>query len=526
MSVALSQVLAVVAGAGVTVDGATAVVPAGDARAVDGANRGAPTADGANGGLPGGAVGTRLDDVEVRGVQHDSRRVGPGDLFVAWAGAAHDGHEHVAAAGAAGAAAALVERPVSDAGLPQVRVGNARLAAAVAAGFVAGSPWNAMRTVAVTGTNGKTSVALLLRGLLARRAPAAAVGTLGVIGADGQVLDGTTGLTTPGPVQIAGWLADLARSGVAAVALEASSHALDQHRLDGIRFDVAAFTNLTRDHLDYHGSRDRYLAAKARLLELGKDDATAVVNADDPAWREMRTRGPVLTYGTAADADVRARGVRLSSTGSTFDLERGGRRASVAFPLPGGFNVSNALCAAACALALGWELEEVARGLSRSAPVPGRLERIVTEPFEVLVDFAHTPDALEQALKALRPLVSGKLIAVLGAGGDRDPAKRPMMGAAAARWADVAVLTSDNPRTEDPAKIVAEVAAGAASSPRKVEIVDRREAIRWALDAAEPGDAVLLAGKGHETCQEVGDEKLPFDERAIVAELLTRERGA
>lgn len=517
MSVALSEVLAAVAGAGVTVGAGSVGVSGGAAANANGASAG---------GASRAAASALLDGLEVRGVQHDSRRVGPGDLFVAWAGTSHDGHEHVAAAGAAGAAAALVERPVPGAALPQVQVDNARLAAAAAAGFVAGSPWNAMRTVAVTGTNGKTSVALLLRGLLARKEPAAAVGTLGVIGADGRVLNGTSGLTTPGPVQIAAWLADLARSGVAAVALEASSHALDQHRLDGVRFDVVAFTNLTRDHLDYHGSRDRYLAAKARLLELGKDGATAVINADDHAWRELRARGPVLTYGAAADADVAARGVRLSATGSTFDLVRGGRRAPVAFPLPGGFNVSNALCAATCALALGWELEEAAQGLSRSTPVPGRMERIATEPFEVLVDFAHTPDALEQALKALRPLVSGKLVVVVGAGGDRDPAKRPMMGDAASRWADVAVLTSDNPRTEDPAKIVAEVSAGAASSARKVEIVDRREAIRWALDAAEPGDAVLLAGKGHETCQVVGEEELPFDERAIVAELLAGEDGA
>lgn len=502
MSVALSEVVAAVERAGVTVDDPT-------------------TSDEA----PGGADGPRHDDVEVRGVQHDSRRVGPGDLFVAWAGAAHDAHEHVAAAGAAGAAAALVERRVPGAGLPQMQVDNARLAAAAAAGFVAGSPWKTMQTAAVTGTNGKTSVALLLRGVLASKGPAAAVGTLGVIGADGRSWAGTEGLTTPGPVQLAGWLAELARSHVAAVVMEASSHALDQHRMDGVRFNVAAFTNLTRDHLDYHGSRERYWAAKARLLELGKDDAAAVVNADDPAWRGLPTPGRVVTYGTAADADVAARGVRLAATGSAFDLEHKGRRAPVAFPLPGGFNVSNALCAGACALALGWELEEVAEELSRAAPVPGRMERIVDEPFKVLVDFAHTPDALEQALKALRPLVSGKLIVVFGAGGDRDPAKRPMMGAAVARWAELSVVTSDNPRTEDPAKIVAQVAAGAASASRKVEIVDRREAIRWALDAAEPGDAVLLAGKGHETYQEVGEEQLPFDERAIVGEMLAREAG-
>ena len=478
------------------------------------------------GGVTGAADEARLGGVEVRSVQHDSRRVAPGDLFVAWAGGAHDAHEYVPGAAEAGAVAAVVERPVPGAALPQVQVDNARLAAAAAAGFVAGSPWKAMRTVGVTGTNGKTSTALLLRGLLAGKAPAAAVGTLGVVGPDGRTLDGTTGLTTPGPVQLAGWLSGLARSGAAAVVMEASSHALDQYRLDGVRFDVTAFTNLTRDHLDYHGTWERYLAAKARLLTLAKEGGTAVLNADDPAWRALRPRGPVLSYGVAADADVGARRVSLSAAGTTFDLERRGRRVPVALPLPGAFNVSNALCAAACALALGWEMEAVASGLSQAAPVRGRLERIAEEPCDVLVDFAHTPDALEQALKALRPLASGKLIVVFGAGGDRDPAKRPMMGAAAARWADIAVVTSDNPRTEDPAKIVAQVSAGAPSQRRKVEIVDRREAIRWALDTAGPGDVVLLAGKGHETYQEVGAEKLPFDERSIVVELLGSGGGS
>lgn len=468
------------------------------------------------------------DALTIEGVQQDSRRVVPGDLFVAWAGAAHDAHDYVAAAARSGAAAAVVERPVPDAGLPQVHVDNARLAAAAAAGFAAGSPWPQMRVAAVTGTNGKTTTSVLLRAVLEQAAPAAAIGTLGVTGPDGQTQEGTAGLTTPGPVRLAEWMSSLERSGVKAVVLEASSHALDQFRLDGVRFDATAFTNLTQDHLDYHGTPERYLAAKARLLELRKDGGTAVVNADDPAWDALRPQAPVLTYGLAPEADVTARNVRLLACGSAFDLEWRGRRTPVTLRLPGAFNVSNALCAAACALALGGSPEQAARGLAAARPVPGRLERIAESPFPVFVDFAHTPDALEQVLKALRPLVSGRLIAVFGAGGDRDPAKRPLMGAAVARWADLAIVTSDNPRTEDPSAIVAQVsegttAGGRASGARRcrvVEIVDRREAIHRALDAAGRGDAVLLAGKGHERYQEVGAQRLPFDERRIVADLL------
>ena len=458
--------------------------------------------------------------LKVSGVQQDSRVVEPGDLFVAWSGSAHDAHDYLAGAVAAGATAAIVERPVPEAHVPQVQVDNARLAAAIVSGFVAGSPWRRLRTVGVTGTNGKTTTALLLRGLLDREAPAAAIGTLGVVGPGGRAEDDTAGLTTPGPVKITEWMAAMARSGVSGVVVESSSHALDQFRLDGVRFDVTAFTNLTRDHLDYHGSRERYFAAKARLLELGKEGATAVINADDPAWSALRPASPVITYGLGPGADLRAANVRPSSRGSSFDLVWKGASFPVALPLPGGFNVSNALCAAACAIALGQPLGTVAEGLAGASPVPGRLECVAREPFDVFVDFAHTPDALEQVLRTMRPLVAGRLIVVFGAGGDRDPAKRPEMGTAVSRYADIAVVTSDNPRTEDPAAIVAQVSAGVTATIA-VDIVDRRAAIHWALDAAKPGDAVVLAGKGHETYQVIGTRKRPFDERRIVLDHLS-----
>ncbi len=463
-----------------------------------------------------------LERVRIRRVRNDSRQVRRGDLFVAWRGAAHDAHDHLGAATEAGAAAAIVERPAGPARLPRIQVDNARRAAAVAADFVAGSPSRALRLAGITGTNGKTTTALLLRGLLAGDGPAAAIGTLGVVGAEGRVAPGTEGLTTPGPVELANRLAALVRRGVRSVVLETSSHALDQLRLDGLRFDVTAFTNLTRDHLDYHGSFERYLAAKARLLELGKPGAVAVVNADDPAWASLRPTGPVLRYGMTRGAAVTAEKVELTSRSSRFILVAEGRRLPVHLPLAGDFNISNALCAAACALALGHDPAAVARGLDAAQSVPGRLQRLARDPFDVFVDFAHTPDALEKLLRTLRPLVSGRLIVVFGAGGDRDPTKRAPMGAAVARHADLAVITSDNPRTEDPAAIVAEVAAGvtgldsAKRRAERVEIVDRREAIVWALGRAGPGDLVLLAGKGHEEYQVVGDEKRPFSEREIV----------
>lgn len=475
-----------------------------------------------------------LAQLTVRTVQQDSRAVGAGDLFVAWDGAASNAHDFLGAVANQGATAAVVERLVEGTALPQIVVENARLAAAVAAGYVAGAPWPGLSVVGVTGTNGKTTTAWLVRELMGQEKQAAAIGTLGTIGADGQ-LSGEAGLTTPGPVEVAETISGLVGAGVTQVVLEASSHALEQFRLDGVRFDVAAFSNLTQDHLDYHGTWECYLAAKARLLDLLKVGGTAVVNADDSAWQSLRPwDGPVIRYGWAEAGeapDLWARNVCLSAEGSRFELHWRGKSAPVRLPLSGGFNVSNALAAAGCALALGRSLEAVASDLGAVRPVPGRVEPVVQDPFDVLLDFAHTPDALEQVLKALRPLVKSRgdesrdgknrLIVVFGAGGDRDPAKRPQMGAAVARYADLAVVTSDNPRTEDPQKIVSQVRAGMNGADiEMMEIVDRKEAIHQALDAAEPGDMVLLAGKGHERYQVVGIQKQPFDERRIVAEHL------
>ncbi len=467
------------------------------------------------------AAGVRVDSpvpetLSVSHVRQDSRTVASGDLFVAWRGDSHDGHDFLADAARAGAVAALVEREVAEVELPQVIVDNVRLAGAVAADRVAGSPWKVMTTVGVTGTNGKTTTAFLARHVLSRKGPAAAIGTLGLVGPDGLRDPSTEGLTTPGFERVSDWLTQLRDTGVRHVLLEASSHALAQYRLDALRFDVVVYTNLTRDHLDYHRDWHGYLAAKRRLVSLSKAGGTVVYNADVPSWVGLPISGARLSYGFDTPADVAATGIVLTAEGAAFSLDYRGASAAVRLPLLGRFNVENALAAASVGLALEMELAEVADALSSAPQIPGRLERVLSVPFDVLIDFAHTADALDRVLQTLRPLVEGRLIVVFGAGGDRDRAKRPRMGEAVSRYADVAVVTSDNPRTEDPEAIVAEVAAGVSGRANRVELVDRREAIHWAIGEAAPGDMVVLAGKGHESYQVVGTEKRPFDERRIV----------
>jgi UDP-N-acetylmuramoyl-L-alanyl-D-glutamate--2,6-diaminopimelate ligase len=460
------------------------------------------------------------DDVEISGVSQDSRTVEPGDLFLAWCGAEWDAHDFVASAAAAGAAAVVVERHVPDVALPQVRVSDGRRAAALAADTVFGSPWRDLFTVGVTGTNGKTTTALITRHLLNAEGSAVALGTLGLVEPGGNVREGTEGLTTPGPVSMSRWLHDLASEGVTSVVLEASSHALDQKRLDGVQVDVAVFTNLTRDHLDYHGDMTSYLEAKSHLLNLLKDDGLVVVNAGDAHWTSLPIEGrQSMTYGVDVPADLRAEAIETRPHGTKCRLATEFEDADLELPLLGRFNVENALAAASVGRASGMSLEKIARRLASVPQVPGRLEIVVSEPFSVLIDFAHTPDALRRVLSMLRSVVSGRLIVLFGAGGDRDPVKRAEMGAEVARAADVAVVTSDNPRTEDPDTIIDGIVMGMTGFSYE-RVTDRREAIRHALSQAEPGDLVLLAGKGHELYQVIGTERHPFDERQVVRDSL------
>ena len=393
-----------------------------------------------------------------------------------------------------------------------------RIAIAEAAIERYGAPATELRMSAVTGTNGKTTTTNLLRAVIdAPEAPAASIGTLGVlVGAAGREVPGGLGLTTPGPDELQRVLRELVTFGVRDVVMEVSSHALDQHRVHGVQFEAAVFTSFTRDHLDYHETMEAYFAAKARLVGYLSPTGAAVVNADEPAWNDLPPAPRRITFGLE-QGDVRARDVEFHSTGSRWTLAYDGRDFPVRLPLIGDFNVANALAAAAAAIALGVSLHVVAERLTAVPQVPGRLEVIAQDPV-VIRDYSHTPDSLERAIDAVRPFVPGRLIVVFGAGGDRDAGKRPMMGEIAERLADLAIVTSDNPRTEDPAAIIDQIEAGMGSGHERV--TDRRAAIARAIALSRAGDVILLAGKGHETYQVIGTEKHPFDERVVVAELL------
>ena len=452
-----------------------------------------------------------------RALTDDSRQVREGDLFCAVRGLRADGHDYLAAASQAGASAAVVERADDSLRLPQLVVEDSRLALALLASAFAGDPSATVRVAGVTGTNGKTTTVWFLRHLFAARGRAASLGTLGVIGPDGERRAGD--LTTPGPIDLARELAQLRDEGVERVAMEVSSHALDQRRVDGVAFDALLYTNLSREHLDYHRDMDAYRAAKRRAVDLLREGGVLAVHHDEPAWEGLDAPGARrVTFGERAGADVRAGGTRPVRGGTRFTLEHGGASAPVTLPMPGTFNVENALGAAALLLAEGATVEETAEALSAVPQIPGRMEVLHRDGALVVRDYAHTPDALRRAIETLRP-EAGRLVLVFGCGGDRDPGKRPKMGRVAAAGADRVLVTTDNPRSEDPAAIADEVVSGMAGGDHEV-VLDRRKAIARALDEAGEGDVVLLAGKGHETYQIVGEEKRPFDEARIVAELV------
>jgi UDP-N-acetylmuramoyl-L-alanyl-D-glutamate--2,6-diaminopimelate ligase len=376
--------------------------------------------------------------------------------------------------------------------------------------------------VGVTGTNGKTTTTYLTESIL--RAAGRTTGLIGTVETRIGEERLPAGHTTPESADLEALLARMREAGVNAVAMEVSSHAIDLRRVDGISFAVAAFTNLTQDHLDYHHTLEEYFSVKRRLFadfEVG----AKVVNVDDPIGAELAAElGVDLTVGRDETADVRATAEVLSATGSTFDLLTPVGAAHVRLPLAGAFNVSNALVAAGCALSLGVDLPTVVRGLEAAQQVPGRLERVdAGQAFSVIVDYAHTPDALEKAIRAVKAVTPGRVIAVFGCGGDRDPEKRPLMGAAAGRAADHVVVTSDNPRSEDPVGIILQIEDGLRETPVSWQLeVDRRSAIAAALSQAIEGDTVLIAGKGHEDYQIFADRRIHFDDREVAREELER----
>jgi UDP-N-acetylmuramoyl-L-alanyl-D-glutamate--2,6-diaminopimelate ligase len=461
----------------------------------------------------------------VTGLTDDSRSVVPGTAFVAVRGSVRDGHDYLADAADRGMALALVEDGAAVQG-PALIVRASRTAVALAGRAFYDDPGRLLTIVGVTGTSGKTTTVSMLRHLFdAPDAPAASIGTLGVLtGSDGRPFPGGSGLTTPGPIELQRVLRALADAGVRQVAMEVSSHALDQQRVEGIAFAAAVFTNLSRDHLDYHGTTEAYFAAKARLVDQAAPGGTAVVNADDDVWTALPPVPRLVRFGLGpAVAEVRGRDVVFGPSGSAWTLDAGGSMAPVTLPLIGDFNVSNALAAAATAWSLGRPVPAIARRLSGLPQVPGRLERILDAPV-VLRDYAHKPDAMERALDAVRPFVRRHLIVVFGCGGDRDRGKRPIMGAIAERKADTVILTSDNPRTEDPERILDEIESGMTGRDH-LRIEDRRDAIARALAVAGEGGVVGLAGKGHETYQIRGTTSTPFDEREVVAALVGARAG-
>jgi UDP-N-acetylmuramoyl-L-alanyl-D-glutamate--2,6-diaminopimelate ligase len=460
----------------------------------------------------------------VTGLAYDSRKVAPGDLFVAVVGLKQDGRRFAGEAVERGAAAVVLEGadvladPTARVIVPSSREALARLSDAYF-----GHPSRALTVVGITGTNGKTTTSLLVEALLAASGrPTGVVGTI-------EYRIGTerlpAGQTTPEALELQSLLARMVEGGVGGVAMEVSSHALALHRVDGIEFDVAVFTNLTQDHLDFHGTLDAYRGAKARLFQLlaagAKPRRTAVVNVDDPAG-PMMTAGlglATLGFGLGAAAAVRPRRFASEVDGIRMDVETPRGALAIASPLVGEHNVMNLLGAVGVGLALDMDLETIASALGSVSTVPGRFERVEAgQPFLVAVDYAHTPDALERVLTTARKLVGagGRLAVVFGCGGDRDRGKRPLMGGIAARLADRIWVTSDNPRSEAPEAIISEIVAGipTSASGRHARLADRRAAIRAALEWAGAGDVVVIAGKGHETYQIVGRDVLPFDDRA------------
>jgi len=491
--------------------------------------------------LDGEAVSITGRDVDVRAVTVDSRRAAADVLFVACAGAtarSRDGHDFVPAAIAAGARAIVVEegRAVDVAGdVTVVRASNTRAIAARLAERAEGSPSSRIDVIGVTGTNGKTTVTTLLaEALLALGEEAAVLGTLGV---GRPRATRPLGFTTPEAEVLSAELRALADANVRSVCMEVSSHALATARVDGIRFAAAAFTNFTQDHLDFHPTMADYLRAKARLFdELLDDDAPAIlpvrpITVDGASL--ARARGRALTWGIE-EGDVRARDVALTTAGIRFTLDCAGAKVDVESALVGAHNVENLVVAGATLFARGRAPSDVARGLSVARGAPGRMERVPSRPSRaVLVDYAHTPDALFRAIEAVRAFAPGRVIVVFGCGGDRDRAKRPLMGAIAARAADVVVVTSDNPRSEPPESIVDAVLEGVRSEGMGpladergrgfLREVDRAVAIARAIALSGDGDVVLLAGKGHETTMTIGDQVLAFDDREVAARAMAGE---
>lgn len=460
----------------------------------------------------------------VNGIAMDSRKVEPGDIYACVPGFNVDGHDFANAAITSGAVALVVERflPIN---IPQLKFKDVRKVLGTLAARLYDDPSEKLEMIGVTGTNGKTTITHLIEKIGARQGHK--VGLIGTLGARiaGREIPGNR--TTPEAIDIQKLLAEMVEEGVSQVVMEVSSHALDLGRVIGCEFDAGIFTNLTQDHLDYHKTMEEYLQAKAKLfrnLRGKKQPKVAILNADDPAFGMLAklSAAPVVSYGIKAEGDVdyRAENVEISSLGVNYEVRFKGCQQKVHFLTPGIFSVYNSLAAFAWGVERGYAPEDVAQALREISGVPGRFESVRSgQPFQVIVDYAHTPDGLENVLRTAREFTKGKIITVFGCGGDRDKGKRPLMGEIATRLSDFVLVTSDNPRTEQPEVIIQEILTGI-GNVEHISLADRREAIFHACSKAQPGDTVLIAGKGHETYQIIGTEIHPFDDRDVAREAL------
>ncbi len=470
-----------------------------------------------------------LPGTDVHGVAYDSRQVRPGDVFVALKGAKAAGTDYVAEAIARGAVAVIADVVAPAASpVPWVVVPDARAAMASLAAEVNGHPSRSMDVVGITGTNGKTTTAYLLRAVF--EAAGKKCGLLGTVAYSIGNAQLPASRTTPEAPDVQRLFRQMVDAGCEACVMEVSSHALALRRVDDTRFAAGVFTNLTRDHLDYHGDMESYFSAKKRLFTMLPDGAPSVINVDDPRGEMLRKLASrPVTYAINRPADVAPGPLSLSFQGLEFDVRTPSGIVHVESKLVGRPNVSNILATVATAMSLGVPAAAIERGLTNLAGVPGRFEVVSGEKDDVtvVIDYAHTDDALRNLLETARPLAQQRVITVFGCGGDRDRTKRPLMGAVAARLSDVVVITSDNPRTEDPVRIIEEIKRGVPAdrdAASTVTIVDRTEAIQFAVKKARPGDLVLLVGKGHEKVQVIGSKELPFDEAEIARQALERRR--
>ncbi|MFZ5639897.1 MAG: UDP-N-acetylmuramoyl-L-alanyl-D-glutamate--2,6-diaminopimelate ligase [Bacillota bacterium] len=481
--------------------------------------------------MPAQVVKGDIKGLKVAGIAYDSRKVKPGAVFVCIEGFKTDGHNYIDSAVRNGAAAIVVQREVAvPEGVPLILAPDTRMALALLGAAFYDYPSRALTMIGVTGTNGKTTTTHLIEEILKENGKK--VGLIGTI--KNKIGDEELPVTntTPESLDLQQLLAQMRDAGVSHVVMEVSSHALELGRVAGVEYDLGIFTNITQDHLDFHENMENYLAAKTKLFSgLGKNAGKkhskyGIINVDDPQADKIiaQTTAKVLTYGINNKADLRAQNINLRAEGVSFDVVTPGGELHLALQITGLFNVANALAAVAAAVALGLPLDSVKTALEQVRGVAGRLEKVdAGQDFAVLVDYAHTPDSLENIIKAARGFTRGRIITVFGCGGDRDRTKRPIMGAVSARLSDYSVLTSDNPRSEEPLAILADIEAGVKpliGDDQYAVIPDRREAISFALKMAEPQDTVLIAGKGHETYQIVGDRVLPFDDRATALELL------